>query len=188
MDKNHFRNVSQPNVYDSYSSVKINESQFNLPIDNAPDNRYPKWAALMSDGRLATTYANHCSQNIPTGSQFPTKQWLIHNTESIVDYSRKNQFPNTRSLDISVLPPPAKTVECSKSECKVKLTGLENGIGVELVNGTTPELFGTFDLQGFEEKPKNPMVTHYYEGGRNTPRGTYKNLDDVYHLKKNEEY
>ena len=23
--------------------------------------------------------------------------------------------------------------------------------------------------QGYEEKPQNPMLTHYFEGGRNTP-------------------
>jgi len=171
MDKNNFRKVSQPNVYHSYSKVKINESQFKLPIDNAPDNRYSKWSALMSDGRLTTSYTNHCSQNIPTGNQYPTKQWLIHNTESIMEYSRKNQFPITRTLDKSVLAPPAETLECSKSECILKESKFENGIGIERSGGPTPTLFGTFEPQGFEEKPQNPMTTHYFEGGRNTPRG-----------------
>ena len=190
MDKNHFRNVSQPNVYDSYSKVKINESQFQLPIDNAPDNRYSKWPAIMSDGRLTTSYTDHCSQNIPAGSQYPTKQWLIHNSESIMEHSRKNQFPVTRPLDKSVLPPPAQTVDCSKSECKIKNSEFQNGIGMERMSGPTPDLFGTFgeNQQGFEEKPQNPMVTTYFEGGRNSTRGTYKELDAVYHLKKNDDY
>uniref|UniRef100_A0A6C0D717 Uncharacterized protein n=1 Tax=viral metagenome TaxID=1070528 RepID=A0A6C0D717_9ZZZZ len=188
MDTNNFRKVSQPNVYDSYSKVKIDDSRFKLPMDNAPDNRYPKWAAIMSDGRLATSYNNHCSQNIPTGSQFPTKHWLINNSEGIIDYSRKHQFPITRSLDKSVLPPPSQKLDCSKSECNLQETNLPNGIGIERSDNNTPELFGTFESQGFEEKPQNSMVTNYFEGGRNTPRGTYKELDGVYHLKKKNDY
>jgi hypothetical protein len=188
MDRNHFRKVSQPNVYDSYSKVKINESQFKLPMDNAPDNRYNKWPAIMSDGRLATSYNNHCSQNIPTGSQYPTKHWLINNSQNIIEYSRKHQFPITRSLDKSVLPSASQMLDCSKSECKFQETKHENSVGIERLNNSTPELFGTFGLQEFEEKPKNPMVTNYFEGGRNTPRGTYKELDKVYHLKKNNDY
>ena len=187
MDKNHFRKVSEPNVYDSYSKVNINDSRFKLPMDNAPDNRYSKWPAIMSDGRLATSYTNHCSQNVPAGSQFPTKHWLINNGQSIIEYSRNNQFPNTRSLDKSVVPPPSQKQECSKSECSLKSTDLQNGIGIER-SDTVPELFGTFGAVGFEEKPQNSMVTNYFEGGRNTSRGTYKELDTIYHLKKKSDY
>lgn len=188
MDQNHFRKVSEPNVYDSYSKVKIDDSRFKLPMDNAPDNRYVKWSAIMSDGRLATSYNNHCSQNIPAGSQYPTKHWLINNSESIIDYSRKYQFPITRSLDKSVLPPPSQILDCSKSECKLSATNFQNGIGIERSDSSSVELFGTFESQEFEEKPQNPMVTNYFEGGRNSIRGTYKELDSVYHLKKKNDY
>ena len=187
MDSNNFRKISQTNYYSSYSNVVVNETKFKLPSDNAPDNRYVKWAAVMSDGRLTTNYNDHCSQNIPVGSQYPTKQWLIHNSEAIMNFSRKNQFPITRSLDKSVLPPPVQTLDCSTSECKLS-DGSADGIGIERKNNTTPYLFGTFEEQGYESKPQNPMTTHYFEGGRNTPRGTYQNLNEVYSLKKKQDY
>lgn len=187
MDSNNFRKVSQPDFYATYENVKVNESIYKLPMDNAPDNRYSKWPAIMSDGRLSTDYNNHCSQNIPTGSQYPTKQWLIHNTQGILDYSRKNQFPITRSLDKSVVPPSLQNIDCSKSECVFKNNDT-NGIGLERLNNETPELFGTFESQGFEEKPQNAMLTQFYEGGRNSVRGTYSELDTIYYLKKKQDY
>jgi len=167
MDKNHFRINTEP----LYGKVKPYDSKYVLPMDVAPDNRYPKSAAQMSDGRLVTNYENHCSQNIPTGYQYPTKRWLIHNSEKIMEASRASQFPNTRPLDNSVVPPASQIQECKKYECNIRDTNLHNGIGTERIT-TTPELFGTFNRQEFEQKPSNPMVTHYYEGGRNSIRGT----------------
>ena len=180
MDTNQFRKVSQPNVYSNYSKVNVNKKQLELPLDNAPDNRYNKWPAMMTDGRLTTNYNNHCSQNVPTGSQFPTKQWMIHNTDQLIQHSRTHQMPYTKSLDKSVVVPPVSYVKCSKSECTFT-PNISNGVGVERMN-TVPELFGTFAQQESIDKPNNPMVTHYYEGGRNTVRGTTSNLQKVYHL------
>lgn len=171
MDSKNFRKISNPNVYSSYKNVKPNIEAFILPNNITPDNRYSNWPAIMEDGRLTTNYNNHCSQNIPVGEQFPTKHFMQNNAENIINYSRKTQMPFTRSLDNSVLPPPAQVVDCSKSSCKLMNTGSELGIGLERANNDTPFLFGTFMEQGYEEKPQNPMLTHYYEGGRNTPTG-----------------
>jgi hypothetical protein len=169
MDSKNFRKVSDPNLYGKYKNVNPNVQEFVLPNNVAPDNRYSKWAAMMDDGRLTTNYNSHCSQNVPTGEQFPTKQFMQKSAEEIILQSRKNQMPFTRSLDISVLPPVAKVLNCTKSDCKFTNTDSDLGIGVERLNNNTPFLFGTFMEQPFEKKPYNNLLTHYYEGGRNTP-------------------
>lgn len=169
MDSKNFRKVSNPNFYSSYKNVNPKIPEFVLPNNIAPDNRFPKWAAMMDDGRLTTNYNNHCSQNIPTGEQYPTKHFIQNNAEDIIQKSRKTQMPFTRALDISVLPPPAQVLDCSKSKCKLANTNDNLGIGVERLNNNTPFLFGTFMEQPFERKSNNVQLTHYYEGGRNTP-------------------
>lgn len=176
MDSNNFRKMGQPNLYSKYQTVKINESQFDLPLDIAPDNRYLNWAAPMADGRIGTDYYNNCSKNVPVGQQYPTKAWLQKNGQQIIENSRNNQIPKTYSLDSSVVPPPAQIYNASKNECSLNNTNSPMGIGIERANNTTPDLFGTFSPQGFEKKPQNPMTTHYYEGGRNSVRGTYAAL------------
>lgn len=169
MDDKHFRKIQAPNPYASYNNIQVNVKKFQLPIDNAPDNRYPKWTAQMSDGRLATNYANHCSQNIPTGQQYPTKRWLIHNANKIIDYSRKEQLPFTRALDNSVIPSSAIHVKCEKNGCTYTDNN-NNGIGIERKTNT-PDLFGTFYYKTSTEIADNPHLTKHYEGGRNSMRG-----------------
>jgi hypothetical protein len=174
MDDKHFRNVSEPNPYASFGTVKVNDRQYNLPIDIAPDNRYPSWPAIMADSRY-TDYSPRCSKNIPVGEQFPTKQWLINNTEQILDYSRTHQFPTTQALDASVLPPPAQIVECSKYDCSLLNTNMPGGIGIERVY-ETPYLFGTFSSSSssgsnYEVKSQDAKLTQLSEGGRNSRRG-----------------
>ena len=169
MDSKHFRKNTDPNVYGIYKNAKINKAQYQLPIDVVPDNRYSEWPALMSDARY-TDYSTRCSKNVPVDKQFPTKQWLIHSADEILIYNRQHALPTTRSLDISVLPPPAQVLSCTKYDCKIKNTNETYGIGLER-SSSTPYLFGTFDEQKYETKPQNSHTTQYYEGGRNTPRG-----------------
>jgi hypothetical protein len=188
MDRNQFRKITNPNPYENYKKVNVHAKQFSIPNDSAPDNRYHDWAAQMSDGRLATDYENHCSKNIPVGKQYPTKAWLQHNGEKIIEYSRKNQFPVTKTLDAGIIPPPAQLLTTEKYESVLKPTNHPFGIGVERVNNTTPNLFGTFAHTTFEDKPQNSKVTKHFEGGRNTPRGTYDTIKNVYHLNKNQDY
>lgn len=190
MDSKNFRKVSNPNLYASYKEVKPNIPDFVLPNSFAPDNRYKNWPAIMEDARLTTNYMNHCSQNIPVGEQFPTKHFLQNNAEKVIDYSRKYQMPFTRSLDKSVLPPPAQVVECSRAKCQLTNTNSYLGIGVERLDNKTPYLFGTFIEPSQASQPKNSHLTHYYEGGRNTPsskraleynvrfNNTYNNLNN----------
>ena len=188
-----FRKVSQPNIYASYNKVKVNEkqylnSQFPHPVDLTPDNRYHNWPAIMSDGRLTTDYYDHCSKNIAAGKQFPTKEWLQKNAIHLMEYTRTHSFPNTRPLDKSVIPPPAQILKTTKYSSFLQNTNATYGIGVERDNNATPELFGTYSPQPFEDKPQNDLLTQNFEGGRNTPRGTYQNLGVVYHLKKKDDY
>ena len=188
MDSKNFRKISQPNLYANYNSVKVKENIYALPNDIAPDNRYNGWVAQMSDGRLATDYNNHCSKNIPAGEQYPTKAWLQKNGNKVIDFSRKNQFPVTKNLDSSVVPPPAQILKTTKYDSKLVPTKQNLGIGFERDNNVTPDLFGTFSHVTFQDKPQNSLTTKYFEGGRNTPRGTYSNVNSVYHLKHKQEY
>lgn len=144
----------------------------------APDNRFPGWAAPMSDARLVTQYLPHCSQNIPAGRQFPTKAWMQHNGEELIRASRSAMATAMGSylpFDNSVVPPPAMTVSCRPSECARTTTHLPGGIGLEREGDAAPELFGTFSMVG--QVGAAPVTaartsgTTRYEGGRNTPRG-----------------
>jgi len=189
MDRNNFRKISEPNLYAKYNSVKVKDSIYALPNDVTPDNRYKGWAAPMSDGRLVTDYENHCSKNIPVGEQYPTKAWLQNNGEKVIEFSRKNQFPYTKSLDATVVPPPAQILKTSKYDSILEPTKQKIGLGVERANNTTPDLFGTFSFsRGTEDVVQDSHVTKHFEGGRNTPRGTYSNLKSVYHLNKKQDY
>jgi hypothetical protein len=188
MDKQNFRKISEPNLYANYRNFKVKENKFNLPNDVAPDNRYEGWAAQMSDGRLATDYNNHCSKNIPVGEQFPTKAWLQHNGNKIIEFSRNNQFPVTKSLDASVVPPPSQILKTTKYDCTLVPTNNHLGIGFERDNNQTPELFGTFSQTTFQDKSQNSFTTKHFEGGRNTPRGTYSNIHSIYGLNKKNDY
>jgi hypothetical protein len=64
----------------------------------------------MADGRLVSDYRNHCSFNIPTGSQFATKEWMTKNATDIIRLGRERMAQKTGAiygLDTSVVPPPA---------------------------------------------------------------------------------
>jgi hypothetical protein len=140
----------------------------------------------MSDGRLSTDYGNHCSKNIPVGQQYPTKVWLQKNGEKIIEFSRKNQFPYTKPLDASVVPPPAQILKTTKYDSKLVDTNQNLGIGFERNNNNTPELFGTFSgTSGTKDVVQEAHLTKYFEGGRNTFRGTYSN---TYGLKNKQDY
>ena len=188
MDRKNFRKVSEPNLYANYKNVQVKESIYSLPNDVGPDNRYKGWAAQMSDGRLATDYTNHCSKNLPVGQQYPTKQWLQNNGNKIIDFSRNNKFPVTKSLDASVVPPPSQILKTTKYDCTLVPTNQTLGIGFERDNNITPDLFGTFSQATIKDKVKESYLTKHFEGGRNTPRGTYNTNRSVYHLNDKEDY
>ena len=184
MDSNQFRKSPKVSPYDSFNSIKVSINKFEseLNIDYAGDNRYSKWPALMSDGRFTTDYKSNCTKNIPYGSQYPTKQWLQHNATKLIYLNRNKLLPITRTLDISVIPPPKQVLQCTKYGCSLKSTNINGSIGVERLTGKSPELFGTFSEQGYEIKPMNAILTHHEEGGRNSTRGTYESINKLYNL------
>jgi len=177
MDARLFRLPTNPNFYSNANTANPFDISQRQKYTEGPsrDSRFPGWAAPMSDGRLVTSYKNHCSQNIPEGKQFATKDWMTHNAEELIRVSRERLAYQTGAiygLDSSVVPPPAMTVECTRSECIRTQTQLSGGIGSERVPDTLPELFGTWDPRTFATQQKsNTSLTTQYEGGRNTPRG-----------------
>ena len=185
MDSKLFRLPTKPNFYAAISNASpfdVNERQKRTQAP-APDSRYPGWAAQMADGRLVTNYQNHCSRNIPAGSQFATKEWMTKNAAELINLSRRRYAEQTGAylgLDRSVVPPPALVVECSSEGCERTETEQPGGIGMERAGATAPPLFGTWDaavggggIRGMATSifPSHTSLTRMYEGGRNTPRG-----------------
>jgi hypothetical protein len=178
MDSKLFRLPTQPNLYASIAAAQpfsFTERQ-KFAETPAPDARYPGWAAPMSDGRLVTTYRNHCSQNVPTGKQYATKEWMTKNATELIRLSRQRLAQQTGAvygIDAGTVPPPASIVNCARHDCERVATDAPGGIGQERGDSPAPELFGTWDpRQGRMTAPQAlTSVTRKYEGGRNTPRG-----------------
>ena len=177
MDARLFRLPTHPNFYATAQTADpfdLSKRQ-GYSEGPTPDSRFPGWAAPMSDGRLVTTYKNHCSQNIPAGKQFATRGWMTHNAEELIRVSRQRLAYQTGAiygLDPTVVPPPAATVSCTRSECNRAYTYIPGGIGTERVPVTVPVLFGTWDATTMATPPPaNVSLTTQYEGGINTPRG-----------------
>ena len=177
MDARLFRLPTHPNFYASAKTADPFDTNRRQGYSEAPteDSRFPGWAAPMSDGRLVTSYKNHCSYNIPAGKQFATKGWMTRNAEEIIRVSRERLSYQTGAiygLDPTVVPPPASLVSCTRSECNKTQTNLQGGIGTERSPEALPELFGTWDARTHAvQSPPNVSLTTVYEGGINTPRG-----------------
>jgi len=128
----------------------------------------------MSDGRLVTDYASHCSQNIPSRQQFATKEWMTKNADEIIRVTRERLSQVTGSiygLDKTVVPPPAITVKCATDDCTRTTTHAPGGIGIERADSAAPDLFGTWEYSQAAPTVQRTPITTTYEGGRNTPRG-----------------
>ena len=128
----------------------------------------------MSDGRLVTDYASHCSQNIPSRQQFATKEWMTKNAEQIIRVTRERLSQSTGSiygLDNTVVPPPALIVSCATDDCTRTATDAPGGIGMERADSAAPDLFGTWEYSDVAPTVQRTPLTTVYEGGRNTPRG-----------------
>lgn len=177
MDINGFREpqspwfFTQPPEYLVETRVKKLEAP-TKGTEPTPDNRYHGWAAPMEDGRLATDYRPKCSANIATGTQFATRRWMQDNAESIINLSQRRsaELVGAGRSYMPMEPAPVAYIKCNTDECRY--TPVEgNGIGVKRTENV-PELFGTFAPSaphvGVVDKP---LMTMYYEGGRNTPRG-----------------
>jgi hypothetical protein len=181
MDSKLFRLPTAPNYYAAISSANPFDIESKNKYSQIPtaDSRFPGYAAPMQDGRLVTDYQTHCAKNIPSGSQFATKEWMTKNAIELMRISRERysqQSGASYRLDDTV-PPPALLVECTAENCSRRYTRAPGGIGTERVGAAVPFLFGTWEPTVFAEKPEAHVeLTRSYEGGRNTPRGTGREL------------
>jgi len=147
-------------------------------VQNAPDSRYPAYAAPMEDGRLVTDYRNHCSRNIPPGAQFSTKAWMIHHADNIINLSRERQAEWTGAAlgTANTVPPPEFVVHSTPFDSNIYRTGFAAGIGLERADAKVPALFGTFVVPPSRAETalnkKNIALTSDYQGGRNSLRGS----------------
>ena len=177
MDAKLFRLPTNPNFYAAIGTsapFRVEQAQEQRATE---DSRFPGYAAPMSDGRLVTSYKNHCSRNITAGKQYPTKEWMTKNASEIIQVSRNRFAEQTGAIygtDSSVVPPPAGIVTCTKSDCTRLPTNELHGIGIERGGSSAPELFGTWNSTNPMARPPKPhtALTSRYEGGRNTPRGS----------------
>lgn len=148
--------------------------KFTHPVE---DNRYPAYAGVANDARFGTDYRPKCTQNTPAGSQFMTKQWLMHNSQEIVELSRRRQSEWTGATlpMANTMPPPETIVHSTPFDNELQPSGARNGIGVERADAKAPILFGTFQIPPTREEimanSKRIALTKKYEGGRNSTRG-----------------
>jgi hypothetical protein len=180
-----FSRDTYPNLYKNPqfgTEYKAVQKAYVPPVRDlypARDSRYPAYAGPMQDARLVTDYRPQCSKNIRAGIQFNTKSWLVNHAEDVIDESRKRQIEWTgASLAMAnTVPPPADIVHSNPFYSEVNATNLNNGIGIERANAAAPMLFGTFSYEPtmaeIRNNRKNISLTVHYEGGRNSPRGTF---------------
>ena len=81
MDSKFFRKTTDPNYYAQNIVQEPRQQPAARPSLPTADTRFPGYASTASDGRLLTDYRPRCSQNVQAGSQYATKEWLIHNAE-----------------------------------------------------------------------------------------------------------
>jgi hypothetical protein len=173
MDSKFFRKTTDPNYYANtqYAEPRIQPAnRISLPTQ---DIRFPGYASTAEDGRMITDYRPRCSQTVPTGAQYATKNWMVHEADSIIEVSRKRQATYTGAIygiDTSVVPRAEVAVKCVPMGCEYS-ESVAGGIGVERMD-KAPELFGTFSFPTMVLPPAaKTALTAHYEGGRNTVRG-----------------
>lgn len=179
-----FNRITRPNYYGQqqvfgkeYRNVR---TEFVPPksTEPIPDSRYPAYAGMAEDARLITDYRPHCYQNTPAGTQFSTKQWMIHHAGSLMDLSRQRQSEWTgASLPMAnTVPPPAIIAHSTPFTNELQNSGAPFGIGTERSDAKAPALFGTFRIPPTRDELMNNKkrigLTVKYEGGRNSLRGS----------------
>ena len=170
------------NIYSSKNAV-IGDSLAKT-YEAAPDNRYPAYAALMSDGRLVTDYRSKCEMNVPVGKQFATHQFMVNNAEQMMVESRRRQAIWNGALFglAATQPAPADVQTCTADGCTVKRTAAKHGLGLERRSEGVPVLFGTFEVDPTLTEQladtRHVGLTTRFEGGRNSFRGIEKPRTD----------
>jgi hypothetical protein len=185
LDQSGFTKDTRPNLFKtqpygtSYYEGRKSDFAPQKQVEPARDNRYPAYAAPMSDGRLVTDYRPHCSRNIAPAAQFSTKQWMVNHATEIMDESRRRQveWSGASLPQANVVPPPADVVHSNPFYSEVISSGLQGGIGIYRADANAPSLFGTFSyeptMSEIRNNRKNINMTRHYEGGRNSPRGVF---------------
>ena len=159
------------------NNAVVSETLANM-FEAAPDNRYPAYAALMSDARLVTDYRSKCEKNIPVGKQFATHQFMVNNADMLMDESRKRQaIWNGAVFGLAATQPPAAVIQrCTVDNATFTPTNNVMGIGIERQSEGVPYLFGTFEVEPTASElmrdKRIVSLTTRYEGGRNSIRGT----------------
>ena len=141
--------------------------------DPVPDMRYPEYASIMYDGRLATDYKSHCANNTASSEYGNSiRAWFQHNADGVIQVSRKRQAERAGAYfyKAATVPEARQLQQCDQFECKFQRNKNSTSIGLERVEGV-PSLFGTFG-EPINSKPvSREYLTTNFEGGRNTPRG-----------------
>lgn len=175
MDSQQFRTPTYPDFRpikrSDFTALTKDRSVDTGPI---PDARYPEYASIMEDARIATDYRPHCAANVVAPEQGNSlRSWYQHNGDGIIQVSRKRQGDRAgaqyeRALTV---PAPRQVQLCSAYECKMSRNPNRSAIGL-VRQENVPELFGTFNYENQRAMPiEREFLTHTFEGGRNTPRG-----------------
>ena len=184
MDAQQFRLKTAPNYYRT-SEKNVNpsrvEQQLTQPSQSL-NSRYPGSAPIAQDANVFTDYSPRCAKNIPVGEQYATRQWLQHNAEDIIKISRERQAKATGAsyMNAATTPPPVAIIKCDKAKCDyfpgssmaswINKNNIPTGIDRA---DQAPPLFGTFEFNmRYPPSEPNKTITHRFEGGRNTPRGS----------------
>ncbi len=169
-------------IYTSKNAV-IGDSLAKI-YEAAPDNRYPAYAALMSDGRLVTDYRSKCEKNVPVGKQFATHQFMVNNADQLIAESRRRQAIWNGALFglAATQPMPADVQACTADGCTVRQTRARHGIGLERQSEGVPMLFGTYEIEPTLTEQladtRKVGLTTRFEGGRNSFRGMQSPMVD----------
>ena len=179
MDSQNFRQPTTPNLLPTYNRAGVTKaitrmekpSRTTYQID---DPRYPKYASIMQDARIATDYNSHCALYGGVNTRYGNsiRGYLQHNGDAIVQISRKRQADRAgaqfKMADTVVN---TRTIQkCDEYECLFSRNKNMDALGLSR-SEPVPALFGTFSQSNdIAPLPRIPLTT-VFEGGRNTPHG-----------------
>ena len=188
MDLQGFNKLTYPNFFAPFPTLgteykEVRGRAVPSSMEPARDPRYPAFSGITADARHGTDYRPHCANNLPVGTQFMSKQWMVSHTDSLIGLSRSRQseWSGAGLPQANTVPPPATLVFSSPFENEILPTNYPGGIGMERTGAATPYLFGTFVIPPtaaeVRSNVKHIALTSRYEGGRNTPRGASHYID-----------
>ena len=108
----------------------------NNNCDRTTNNYFLNCPALMSDGRMFTSYEPHRSynykimKNIDANNQTEFRKKMKNDPELYKSYVNENdKLKRCDNIDLE-LPPPAKVYRCTKNGCEMYDTNIQGGIGI----------------------------------------------------------